>query len=109
MKTLNAWWREMSGAIVLAIGSSLYDCRKLPQLGLGSVPAVCTSFEFERMLATNGPSGGELRTRDGEAPRSVAIIHCVGSLDSEHRPYCSGVCCEYAFKFNRLIREEGAG
>lgn len=94
------------GAIVVAVGSSLYDCRKLPQLGYGAIRAVYTSLEFERILASNGPTGGELRSLNGEVPRSVAIIHCVGSLESEHRPYCSGVCCESAFKFNHLIHQK---
>jgi heterodisulfide reductase subunit A len=42
-------------------------------------------------------------TAAGTPPASVAIIHCVGSLDEEHKPYCSGICCQYAFKFNHLL------
>jgi len=97
------------GAIVVAVGAGLYDCRRLPQLGYRSVPDVCTSAEFERMLASNGPLDGELRLRAGNPPESVAIVHCVGSLDGEHRPYCSGVCCQYAFKFNHLIAKKLPG
>ncbi len=97
------------GAIVVAIGSALYDCRRLPELGYGSVPGVYTSLEFERLLASNGPTGGELRGMDGTAPTSVAIVHCAGSLDQQHRPYCSGVCCQYAFKFNHLIEKKLPG
>jgi heterodisulfide reductase subunit A len=33
----------------------------------------------------------------------VAIVHCVGSLDKNHKEYCSGICCQYAFKFNHII------
>jgi heterodisulfide reductase subunit A len=30
----------------------------------------------------------------------------VGSLDNQHRGYCSGVCCQYAFKFNQMIKHQ---
>jgi heterodisulfide reductase subunit A2 len=91
------------GAILLAVGSSLYDCRNLPQLGYGNLPGVVTSLEFERMAAGSGPTGGEIKLPDGRAPARVAIIHCVGSLDPEHNAYCSGVCCMSAFKFNKIL------
>lgn len=91
------------GAILLAVGSVLYDCRQIPQLGYGSVPGVVTSLEFERLAAGQGPTGGEIRLPDGRAPDRVAIIHCVGSLDPRHKPYCSGICCMTAFKFNKLL------
>ena len=97
------------GAIVVAVGAGLYDCRQLPELGYGTVPGVYTSLEFERILASNGPTGGELRRHNGDAPKSVAIVHCVGSLSADHMPYCSGVCCNYAFKFNHLIEKKLPG
>ena len=97
------------GAIIVAVGAGLYDCRELPELGYGTVPGVYTSLEFERIMASNGPTGGELRRHDGEAPGSVAIVHCVGSLSADHRPYCSGICCDYAFKFNHMIEKKLPG
>ena len=97
------------GAIVVAVGSGLYDCRQLPELGYGTVPGVHTSLEFERILASNGPTSGELRSLDGATPNSIAIVQCVGSLDPQHRSYCSGVCCQYAFKFNHLIEKKLPG
>jgi heterodisulfide reductase subunit A len=98
-----------AGAIVVAAGFGLYDCRGIPELGYGTVPGVRTGLEFERMLASNGPTGGKLQRPDGAAPASVAIVHCVGSLDQRHRPYCSGICCDYAFKFNHLIEKKLPG
>ncbi len=89
-----------AGAIVVAIGGNLFDARRLPELGYGTVPGVYTSLEFERMVASNGPSGGELHAE------SVAIVHCAGSMDAAGAPYCSGVCCQYAFKFNQLIAKK---
>jgi heterodisulfide reductase subunit A2 len=90
-----------AGAIVLAVGAGLLDSRTLPALGYGSNPAVVQSLEFERMLASNGPTSGDIITREGKHPKTLAIIHCVGSMHSV--PYCSGVCCGYALKFSHLI------
>lgn len=97
------------GAIIMAVGSTLYDCANIPGLGYGSVPGVLSSLEFERMMASNGPTGGEVALPSGEAPKSIAIVHCVGSLDERHRKYCSGICCEYAFKFNHQIQHKLPG
>ncbi|HYA45723.1 MAG TPA: CoB--CoM heterodisulfide reductase iron-sulfur subunit A family protein [Acidimicrobiales bacterium] len=97
------------GAIVVAVGASAYDCTKIPALGYGSVPGVYSSLEVERILASNGPSKGAILAPNGQPPKRVAIIHCVGSLDSNHRPYCSAVCCQTAFKFNRVIRHNLPG
>lgn len=98
-----------AGAIVIAIGSDAYDCKRLPNLGYGTLQNVCTAVEFERIMASNGPTEGKILTSAGTAPGSVAIIHCVGSLDKDHRDYCSGVCCQYAFKFNHMIRQKLPG
>lgn len=94
------------GAVIVAVGSDLYDCRKISNLGYGSLRDIFTSFEFERLMASNGPSAGELTTSYGISPKSIGIIHCVGSLDDRHRKYCSGICCQYAFKFNHMIRKK---
>lgn len=91
------------GAIIIAIGAEVYDCKKISELGHGRLPGVYSSVEFERMLAANGPTAGEIKTPAGEPPAAIAIVHCVGSLEAEHRPYCSGVCCMTAFKFNHLL------
>ncbi len=97
------------GAILVAIGATLYDCSNLPALGYKRDDEVYTSLEFERLLASNGPNGGTLLTRAGLTPKSVVILHCVGSLDRNHKPYCSGVCCQYAFKFNHLLENKLPG
>lgn len=98
-----------AGAIIVAIGGDLYDCASVPNLGYGKLPDVVTAAQFERMLASNGPSGGEIRTSAGNPPESIAIIHCVGSLDKNHKEYCSGICCQYAFKFNHLVGKKLPG
>lgn len=97
------------GAVVMAVGARLYDCSVFANLGFGTLADVYTNLQFERLLASNGPTGGELRTRDGRRPNSIAIVHCVGSLDDEHKSYCSGICCQVAFKFNHLIGKRVPG
>ena len=97
------------GAIVVAIGSESYDCSNIPDLGYGKLTDIYTGTEFERILSSTGPTDGEIRTSSGSRPESVAIIHCVGSLDKNHKEYCSGVCCQYAFKFNHIIEEKLPG
>lgn len=94
------------GSIVVAIGSDIYDCRNIPNLGYGNISDIYTSVEFERMVASNGPTDGVIRLSNSESPKSVAIIHCVGSLDKRHKEYCSGICCSYAFKFNHIINKK---
>lgn len=97
------------GAIVVAIGADVYDCKKIPNLGYGKISDVYTGFEFERIAASNGPTDGEIRTAEGEQPKAVAVVHCVGSLDKSHKEYCSGICCQYAFKFNHLMEKKLPG
>ncbi len=88
------------GAIILATGHSLYDVSKFPKLGYGHIEDVYTSMQFERMLSASGPTGKQIILKNGLEPKTVAIIHCVGSMDSHHAPYCSGVCCQSGFKYN---------
>ncbi|OGI09535.1 MAG: hypothetical protein A2Y40_09125 [Candidatus Margulisbacteria bacterium GWF2_35_9] len=87
------------GAILLAIGTQLYDATLLPNLGYGALKDVVTSYEFERILSSGGPTGGQILKSNGDIPKSIAIIHCVGSLDENHKSYCSGTCCQTGFKF----------
>ena len=47
----------------------------------GSYPNVYHRLEVERLVNASGPTGGEVVLRDGETPKSVGIIHCVGSRD----------------------------
>ena len=73
----------------------------MPELGYGLSPRVITNLEWERMLAANGPTQGQVIV-DGRTPRSVVIIHCAGSLDEDHVAYCSSVCCSAALKESHM-------
>jgi heterodisulfide reductase subunit A len=93
------------GQILVSTGYDLFDPRRMAQYGYGRLPNVVTSLEFERMLASTGPSGGRVQLADGREPRAVAIVHCVGSRDENYHRYCSRVCCMYALKFAHLVRD----
>lgn len=97
------------GAIVLAVGASLYDASNLGNLGYGKVPGVVTGLEMERMFSSNGPSSGVPALADGSAPQKIAIVHCAGSLDEAHKSYCSGICCLDAFKLSHLAAHKLEG
>jgi len=96
------------GTIIVATGFGIGDPSRgnLARYGYKKYPDVYTSLEFERLNNALGPTNGKIRTRDGRTPESVAIIHCVGSRDKKHYPYCSRVCCLYSLKFASLVREK---
>jgi len=94
------------GGVVLAPGFSMFDATRIPNLGYGRYPDIYTSMEFEILLGSGGPTGGKLVTRDGRTPRSIAFVHCVGSRNVNHAPYCSGTCCTYTMKFAHLARKK---
>lgn len=111
------------GNIILATGYELLDVSKIEQYGYGKYPNVLTSLEFERLTNASGTTGGRIVTKtkklnkktqqeewifssEGVPPRSVALIHCVGSRNKKYNPYCSRVCCMYSLKFAHLIKEK---
>ena len=97
------------GNIVIATGFETFDARRIEQYGYGRLPNVFTSLEFERMSNASGPTGGRIVMRDGVTePRSVAIVHCVGSRDENYNKYCSAICCMQSMKFAHLVREHTA-
>jgi heterodisulfide reductase subunit A2 len=94
------------GSIVLATGFTPFDARRLEPFGYGRLPNVFTSIEFERLSNAAGPTGGHIVLRDGVTePKSVAIIHCVGSRDRNTNAYCSAICCMQSLKAAYLVRE----
>ena len=95
------------GNIIIATGWQPFDCTRVSQYGYSHYPNVYTSLEFERMCNSAGPTGGKIVLRDGKTePETVAIVHCVGSRDENHNPYCSSVCCMAAMKFGHLVLEK---
>ena len=94
------------GNVILATGFQIFDASVAAQYGYGKFDDIITGLEFERLCNATGPTGGNIQLKDGTTPRSVAIIHCVGSRDEEFHEYCSRVCCMYALKHSHLIREK---
>ncbi|MEM3673125.1 MAG: CoB--CoM heterodisulfide reductase iron-sulfur subunit A family protein [Candidatus Bathyarchaeia archaeon] len=95
------------GSIILAPGFEPFDARLKSEYGYGRFPNVVTSIEFERILSASGPYGGiVLRPSDGEIPRKIAFIQCVGSRDAQlGNNYCSAACCMYGIKEAIIAKE----
>lgn len=94
------------GAVIMATGFDNFDPTPLQQYGYGRLPNVVTAEEFEMMNNAAGPTDGQVLLENGQPPKSIAILHCVGSRDTNAHEYCSRVCCMYAFKFSHLVREK---
>ncbi|HER20462.1 MAG TPA: CoB--CoM heterodisulfide reductase iron-sulfur subunit A family protein, partial [Chromatiales bacterium] len=87
------------GAIILATGYDMLDPRALREYGYGSHPDILTALEFERLVNSAGPTGGEIiRPSDGKHPESLLFVLCVGSRDRRHVEHCSRFCCMYSIK-----------
>ena len=56
--------------------------RPWPSTATARHPDVLTAMEFERLLTSAGPTGGEIvRPSDGKHPKSILFVLCVGSRD----------------------------
>jgi len=99
------------GSVILAPGFEPFDPSKLTELGYGRYPNVVSGIEFERILSATGPYRGiVLRPSDGDMPKKIAFLQCVGSRDIRiGNPYCSSVCCMYAIKEAVIAQEHNPG
>ncbi|MFH1322990.1 MAG: CoB--CoM heterodisulfide reductase iron-sulfur subunit A family protein [Methanobacteriota archaeon] len=97
---------EDIGAVVVASGFDPFDPTSKEEYGFGRFKNVITGLQLERLLHTSGPTRGEvIRPSDGEIPKRIAFVQCVGSRDDHTNKYCSRVCCMYAIKNALLIKE----
>ena len=98
------------GAIILSPGFKEFDPSVKTEYGYGRCTNVVTSTEFERMLSASGPYQGTfVRPSDGEIPKKIAFIQCVGSRDKQiEKEYCSSVCCMYATKEAVIAKEHAS-
>ena len=101
------------GSIIVATGFDPLDPTPMSQYGYGQHANVFTNLEFERLSNATGPTGGKLLKRDPDdrfkftdPPKSVAILHCIGSRDKNHHEYCSRTCCMYALKYAHLLKDK---
>ncbi|MFX0074930.1 MAG: 4Fe-4S dicluster domain-containing protein [Candidatus Hermodarchaeota archaeon] len=97
------------GSIVVAAGYDEYDPTEIEPYHYGrkGYEDVITQLKLERMLSPTSLTNSEvLRPSDGKIPKSVVMIQCVGSRnDQVGNKYCTGVCCKFAIKNARLIKE----
>jgi heterodisulfide reductase subunit A len=94
-------------SVIVATGFDVWDPIAAPEYGYGKVPNVYTAMEFERMINAAGPTGGHIQRRsDGERPKKIGFIQCVGSRNPQlDHPYCCSVCCMHSTKEAILARE----
>jgi len=97
------------GQVLVATGFDAFDPTPMAQYGYGRLDNIYTGLDVERMLNATGPTGGRVLLKNGQVPRAVGILHCIGSRDENHHRYCSRVCCMFALKFSHLIKERTQG
>ena len=95
------------GTIIVATGMDAYDPTELDEYGYTTFENVVTSLEFERLICAGGPTDGYfVRPSDGETPKRIGFIQCVGSRAYKRgHPYCSNVCCMNTIKDSLLLKE----
>lgn len=100
------------GAIILSPGIEPFDPKVRSEYRYGEFQNVVTSMDYERLLCSTGPYGGEvLRASDLKHPHKLAWIQCVGSRQviEGGNSYCSAVCCTYTHKQVILTKDHDAG
>jgi heterodisulfide reductase subunit A len=95
------------GAVLLTPGFAPFDARVKGEYGYQVYDNVISSLEFERMVSLAGSSVAHLkRPSDGEKPKRVAFVHCVGSRDNLcGAGHCSSACCMYTAKQVALAKQ----
>ncbi|MBQ8017254.1 MAG: FAD-dependent oxidoreductase [Methanobrevibacter sp.] len=96
------------GSIIVATGHQLINPDKRPDYSYSRHPDIITQMELGRITGVNGPTKGELLKSNGEVPKRVVMIQCVGSRDEKpdgHR-YCSKICCSVASKNANIIKHK---
>jgi len=88
------------GAVVFAVGAEIYEGKLLKKLGYNPTGNIITSAEFERMLASDGPTTGQILDSNGKPPKRIGIIQCVNEIA------CSKFCCDVSEKYLQLVREK---
>jgi len=109
-KQKDSFIEEKYGAIVVATGFNPIELNKYDEFAYSQSPDVITSLEFERITNAAGPTGGTLlRPSDGEHPKKIVFVQCVGSREDGSgcgKTYCSKICCMYTAKHAMLTREK---
>lgn len=93
-----------AGAIIVATGFQHFDPGRETQMyGYYEYPDVIALQDLEAMLKQHNV----VRPSNGEAPKRVCFIQCVGSRDRRiGNEYCSKVCCGIASKEAIEVRQQ---
>ena len=95
------------GAIVVATGYEIFDASQRPQYGYGKYKDVIIGLQFERLISASGPTeGGIIRPSNGQIPKSVTFINCVGSKESDGNQWCCRYGCMASLKQALQVREK---
>ena len=96
-----------TGAVLLTPGFSPFDPRIKGEYGFGVYDNVLSALQFERMVSLAGSTVARLaRPSDGQPPRRIAFVHCVGSRDNLcGAGYCSSACCMFTAKQVALAKK----
>jgi heterodisulfide reductase subunit A2 len=88
-------------AIIIATGFDLFKSSRKEEYGYGIYDNVITSKDLENMFRK-----GRISMSDGNEPKTVGFVHCVGSRDEKvGNFYCSKLCCVTAVKQAIEVRE----
>ena len=92
------------GAVIVATGFQHFDPGRATQYyNYYSFPDVITLTDLEKMLREHKV----VRPSNGEAPKKIAFVQCVGSRDRQiGNEYCSKVCCGIASKQAIELRQQ---
>ena len=102
--TLSTGDKVDAGAAILCTGFTHFDSINKPEWGFGLFPDVVSTTQVEQMISSGQ---GVRRPSNGEKPKRVAILLCVGSRDRQiGREWCSKICCTVSAKMAMEIREE---
>ncbi|MFX1493506.1 MAG: FAD-dependent oxidoreductase [Promethearchaeota archaeon] len=97
------------GSIIVATGYNLIEDTHIELLrnyGYGKFRNVVTALEFERLECASGPQEGHIkRFSDGETPKKIAFLQCIGSRTDKIEKYCSSICCMYTTKEAMIAHE----
>jgi heterodisulfide reductase subunit A len=92
-----------AGAVIICTGFTHFDPgRETQKYGYYEHDDVITLVDAEKMMRT----GNFVRPSNGQKPKRVAFIQCVGSRDRQiGNEYCSKVCCGISSKQAIEIRQ----
>jgi len=95
------------GAIVVATGYDVMNPSRLFEYGYARSSDVITTLEMERLISSSGPTIGEIiRPSNGQKPKSITYILCVGSRDETECTWCCRIGCMSALKQVYLLKEK---